>query len=148
MFSRQTSSCVCRLQMYRVSKHWRSAELFVISCFYSVRHCSLLTKNLAMPLWFKSANWLPHPQENTFATPLLPIIIVWTCNLHLIANFGEIYNYQYKLRQKWVHHGDIWLVKSDIRDSINTASIIGSCVKRLDPISRNATTRRSARYDA
>ena len=34
----------CRLQMYRVSKHWRFAELFVISCFYFVIHCILLTK--------------------------------------------------------------------------------------------------------
>ena len=33
--------------MYRVSKHWRFAELFVISCFYFIIHCILLTERAA-----------------------------------------------------------------------------------------------------
>ena len=43
---------VCRLQMYRVSKHWIFAELFVFSCFYFyIIHCILLTERDAALRW-------------------------------------------------------------------------------------------------
>ena len=52
--------CVCRLQMHHVSKRWRFAELFVISCFYFVIHCILLTERAAASVG--SSPTFPLPQ--------------------------------------------------------------------------------------